>query len=467
MLNRPERRTFFGPMECATRPELEEVQVRRLRQQLERLQHLPFFNNQFRTKGFRPERLASLKEFAAEVSLVDKNMLVADQDAHPPLGSRLAVTESEVARFETTSGTSGLGQEIYALTTADMETIGSMGGWLLAMQGVEPGDKVAVTLPLGYLSGPWGGHWAARALGCSVYHLGLVPDSIGKLRFLERFSINALFTPTPTYLLRLARTAEEIGLDPRRDLPRFKTAWLAGESYPIEWAEWMQQFWGDVALCEAYGSTQGAFAGTCEYGIVYSGQRGYLHNMDWNVLLEVVDPDTEEPVAEGEWGEAVLTTLMRQATPVVRFRTRDRVRLLPHQGCPCGRQTMAIEAGTIGRYDDMIKVKGMNIWPAAVDATILSNAEVDEYVGTVGVDDQGQEYVRVSIALRPDVDDHHRPGICATLAARLRDLTNVSMDVMEVDRETLPHFEYKARRWTDSRNQDLVRTAAGPSGGGV
>jgi phenylacetate-CoA ligase len=454
-----ERRRFLGKVEELSRAELDELQLRRLRKQLARVKDVPFFAHRL-GKDFEPDRITSLRQFADVVPTVEKADLLADQEAEPPFGTRLTVPADDVARFEITSGTSGLGQETYGLTWADMETIGTMGAWTFAMAGVVPGDRVAVTLPLGYLQGPWGGDWASRSLGCAVYHLGLAPDSATKLRYMQRFAINGLYTPTPTYLMRLTRIAEGMGLEPRRDLPEFKTAWLAGEAYPVVWAERMEEFWG-VRLCETYGSTQGAFAATCEYGVVSDGERGVMHNADWNVLLEVVDPITGEPVAEGETGEALITTLVRQASPVLRFRTKDRVRLVPHDGCPCGRRTIALEAGTIGRLDDMIKVKGMNVWPAAVESIVLGDQRVEEYVAEVGIDDRGHEYVHLKVAFRAGVPADDRTTALPELAKKVRAITNVSMDTTEIDAQDLPTFEYKAKRWYDRRADQLSATLVG------
>ncbi len=459
-MNKPvERRRFLGGVEDLSRAELDELQLRRLRRQLARIKDAPFFARHLGNQ-FDPDKIRSLRHFADAVPTIEKADLLADQEAEPPFGTRLTVSPEEVARFEITSGTSGLGQETYGLTWADMETIGTMGAWTFAMAGVERGDRVGVTLPLGYLQGPWGGDWASRALGCAVYHLGLAPDSATKLRYMQRFAINGLYTPTPTYLMRLTRIAEGMGLEPRRDMPSFKTAWLAGEAYPIVWAQRMEEFWG-IRLCETYGSTQGAFASTCEYGVVPDGVRGVLHNADWNVLLEVVDPVTGEPTPEGGTGEALITTLVREASPVLRFRTKDRVRLMPHDACPCGRQTVALEAGTIGRLDDMIKVKGMNVWPAAVESIVLGDQRVEEYVAEVGIDDRGHEYVHLKVAFRAGVSSEERARILPELTKRVRAATNVSMEGTEIDAQDLPTFEYKARRWFDRRSDQLSATVVG------
>lgn len=439
---------------------MEQLQLRRLVTQLRRVyEKAPFYRRLFDEAGFDPYAIDSINDFRGKAPFVRKTDLISDQEKYPPFGTRLTVVPEEVCRFEITSGTSGLGQEVYGLTATDAATIGTMTAWTLSMSGIGPGDRLAVTLPLGYLQGPWGGHWGAEALGCPILHLGLAPDTASKLRYMQRFGVNALYTPTPTYLMRLTNVAVELGLDPRRDFPDFEVAWLAAEPYPVEWVERMREFWG-ITLVETYGSTQGAFAASCEYGLLHGAERGYLHNVDWNVLLEVVDPVTNEPVAPGETGEAVITTLVREASPVIRFRTGDLVRLMPDD-CPCGRHTVSIEAGTIGRVDDMLKVKGMSIWPAAVDRTVLGSGEILEYVAEVGLDHRGYETVRLNVAFHSSLSSEARAERCVVLRKQLHALTNVTMDVVESKLEEMPTFEYKARRWVDRRKEQLATATVG------
>jgi phenylacetate-CoA ligase len=443
-----------------SRKELDSLKLDRLRLQLARAYtSSDLYRRKFEAADFDPASVRSLGDFAERAPTVDKAEFIEDQEAHPPFGTRLSVAPEDVARWEVTSGTSGLGQEVYGLTWADIEIVGSHGAWAFAAQGIGAGDRIAVTLPLGYLQGPWGGDFAARSLGCSVVHLGLAPSSEAKLNHLRRFGVNGLFTPTPTYLMRLTKVAREMGLDPRRDLPDLRMALIAGESYPIAWVKTVQDFWG-IKLTEGYGSTQGAFAGSCETGVVRGEERAVLHCMDGDLLMEVVDPETGHPVAPGEAGEVVLTTLRRQASPTIRFRTRDLVRLLPHDGCPCGRQTVAIEAGTIQRLDDMIKVKGMNIWPAAVDDVVLASDDVQDYCAEVTVDEDGYERVRMRVAFSPRLAAGALSTASERLSRQLRATTNVSMELEAVGLEALPNNEYKSNRWFDRRDAALMAFGA-------
>ncbi|MBI5828842.1 MAG: hypothetical protein HZB20_04725 [Chloroflexi bacterium] len=179
---------------------------------------------------------------------------------------------------------------------------------------------------------------------------------------------------------------------------------------------------------------------------------------EWNALYEIVDPETGEPVQPGEEGEVVLTNLFREGSPLVRFRTNDRVRYLPHNTCTCGRPTNCIEAGTIARYDDMIKIRTQNVWPEAVDATIFAHSELEEYQGRVYVDERGREQVDVRIEFKPrPLSEEAKRQILADTAAELRRVVGVSMNLSEAPPGSLERFVFKTRRWTDERKKGLER----------
>ncbi|MBW1769475.1 MAG: hypothetical protein JRJ65_20820, partial [Deltaproteobacteria bacterium] len=184
----------------------------------------------------------------------------------------------------------------------------------------------------------------------------------------------------------------------------------------------------------------------------------YYHLTDYFALVEVLDKETDKPVKYGEWGEPVVTTFSRKAMPLIRFRSNDRVRLLPPGLCDCGRDCSAIwEVGTISRYDDMIKIKATNVWPQTVDEAIFSFEEIDEYNGRVYIGDGGQEIAKVSVEFSKTLlDDQTKGDILKNLSAKIKEATQVTMKLEEVPHGTLPRFEYKVRRWTDERVEGSI-----------
>ncbi|MBW2043509.1 MAG: hypothetical protein JRI96_01305 [Deltaproteobacteria bacterium] len=166
--------------------------------------------------------------------------------------------------------------------------------------------------------------------------------------------------------------------------------------------------------------------------------------------MEVLDKETNKQVKYGEWGEPVITTFSREAMPLIRFRSNDRVRLLPPKTCGCGRVGATWEVGTISRYDDMIKIKATNVWPQTVDEAVFSFDEIET--------NSGQEVALLNIEFKKiPLDQDKKSAILSRLADKIKEMTHVSMKLEEVPHGTLPRFEYKARRWTDERVEGLER----------
>jgi phenylacetate-CoA ligase len=223
----------------------------------------------------------------------------------------------------------------------------------------------------------------------------------------------------------------------------------------------MQDFWG-CKINDCYGSTQsgGLIGMTCPQGVVRNGGRGSVHFTGNYTYVEVLNPEANEPAGYGNEGEVTLTLLVRQGTPVVRFRMRDKVRIFPAEECNCGSSFDFLEAGTIGRYDDMIKIKACNIWPQTVDNVVFSFKEAAEYNGIVWVDEGGREMVKLQVEFQADVADANlKKNICKEINEKVRALTQVSMKIEEVPGGTLEKALFKSRRWKDKRKEGLASAA--------
>lgn len=460
---------YFNPrLERASRKEIASLQFKKLRYQLDYLYHNnSFYRRRFKAAKVTPEKIRSFEEFSDRVPFLDKKDFLKDQEENPPFGERLGVPREKISQIHITSGTSGVGQEVYGLTRRDIEGAGMtwMNHW--AWIGLKKGDTALSVQPVTNLA-------AGLSAFQGMIKMGLVPlqtfgvDSETKLQLMKRFRPHFL-TLTTAYSLRLTLLAKQLGYDPRKDFPNLKGISIAGESYPVPLARELEEFW-DTRIHEFYGSTQGGtiFAFTCEYGAVRDGERGAMHLLDPYYYTEVLDPGTLKPVAPGEEGEAVVTVLYREASPVVRFRTRDKVRYFPYSHCPCGRPYSIWEAGNVSRYDDMMKIKGTNVWPAMVDGVLFSYPEVDEYAGRVWIDEQGRERVLIRLALKPSVSlsVEEKERRLQEFARELGKRTGVSMEISEVRREELPVYEFKARRWNDERKKGLEGKVRGGNAGG-
>jgi phenylacetate-CoA ligase len=447
-------------IERLSREELLGVQFRKLKRQLERVHATNgFYRERMRAAAVAPEDIRSLEDFRRRVPIVTKYDFLKDQEENPPFGQRLGVPREEVVMVNLTGGTSGIGQEAYGRTNADVALQGHLHWlpWFIA--GLRKGDMAFNCVPSGGMTtGGWGPAEGFRLAGATAFHVGGTLSTQAIVDIMCRFGAIHFMYASTNYVHTLTEACKRQGVLPRERFPMLKAIYFAAEGYPIEWADTLEEFWG-CDLREGYGSTQahGFAYTTCEAGIVRgAGERGLLHGFEWHHVLEIINPDTGEPAQPGEEGEVILTNLDAQGSPVIRFSTRDKARYFPHSACTCGRAWDCIEAGTVSRYDDMMKIKGNNVWPSAVDMAIFAFPEVAEYAGRVFVDDAGRTDVLIRLALRSEAaaaSAEAKAALLAQISERLKDRTNVQMKLVEVPRAELPEFTYKARRWTDERQK--------------
>jgi phenylacetate-CoA ligase len=351
----------------------------------------------------KPEDFKAREDIARFPS-IDKQDLIVDQDASPPFGNRVCVPFEDVRRVNLTSGTSGMGQEVHchdedAIWAANASTASHF-----AAIGMSQGDISALLYPLATMTGGMLSYEALREFGATPLPLAVF-NTRQKIEMMQRFPIRHVLS-TPAYLTRITSILMEQGRNPRDAFPELKGITLSTEPFSVAWALRMEDLWG-TTLHDIYGSTQLNlnYAVTCKYGVVPDGRYGHYHLADHFALVEVLDPETKQPVGDGEWGEPVVTTFSRKAMPLIRFRSNDRVRVLPGDACDCGRTALSLwEVGTISRYDDMIKIKATNVWPQTVDEAVFSFKEIDEYNGRVYIDENGQEISKVCVEFIKDVD---------------------------------------------------------------
>ncbi|MBW3664312.1 MAG: AMP-binding protein [Actinobacteria bacterium] len=457
------KHVFLPRVELLDREEIEALQTRKLRRQVERLYATNrFYRERWDRAGVTPDDIRT-REDVRRLPFTTKQDYLADQEAHAPFGLRLGVPETEVFEVTLTSGTSGKGQEIHGQTVLDAHLRGQMTaiGW--AWGGLSRTDSAVFHIPASNSASLYTMLRGIRAVGRLPYlvaHMGFEE----RLRFMETFGVNAMYA-MPSALNGMAQLCDDLGMDPRTAFPDLKFIMTSAESWPVEWVGRMEQTWG-ARIIEEYGSTQtnAAYgASCCEYGAVVDGERGNNHLFEWTILYEVLDPATGEHVAEGEPGELIITHLDKEASPIMRFRTGDRVTYYRWNRCPCGRQYDAAEAGTIGRVDQMLKVKGQNIWPPDIDALLFAHPEIDEFQARAYIGEKGRDEMELRFSLKAGVDVSGEEFADA-LTRELKDSTNITFRVHHVAPDELPHFlspDEKARRWTDDRHTGLATGDAG------
>lgn len=446
--------SYNPSIERLTRDELLGLQAQRLRYQVGYLwESNPFYRERWQQAGVAVDDVRSAADIV-RLPLVRKQDFLADQQADPPYGRRLGVPRDRLVLTHITSGTSGQGQEAYGVTAADLEYGGHCWAYGLTWAGVRRGDVAFNLFPFATYAAGTSAHQGMQILGCNTFSVAVLYDTRTVLERLRRFDAAFLLT-TPPYLQTLTATAREMGLDTRTDFPALRAIMLATAAYGVQWAADMQDLWG-VTLHEMYGSSQQLthLGSTCDRGALPGGRRGVLHCLEHYTVVEVVDPESGEHVAPGEIGELVISTLTREASPAVRFATGDSVTYLPAGACDCGLPFAGLEAGTISRYDDMLKIKGVNVWPQAIDEVVLSHADVEEYRGRVFIGPGGRERAEVSVQFRSDVADGRCEALCAEFVELLRRRTTLHFGVVRHG-GSYERFAFKARRWTDERQAGL------------
>jgi len=317
----------------------------------------PFYRRKLAEAGLRPEHVLGVGDLR-HLPFTTKEELRASQEAEPPLGDFACADPLEVVRVHLTSGTTGK-PLVLGYTKEDLRTSARIGARAFWAAGARPDDTLLHCLSYSFYTGGLADHDALEETGATMVPVGL--GQSGRLVELwEDLRPTAVFS-TLTYPLYLAEAAQEAGLDPRAlGLRKLIVAGepggqLAGTRRRLE------ELWG-AKLSETYGLSDvwGTFAGECDEqaGMHFSGQDG--------VLVELVEPETGEPVGiePGSTGELVFTHLAREATPVLRFRSRDRAEILGVE-CPCGRTGFRFRVA--GRSDDMFRVRGVNVFPSSIE----------------------------------------------------------------------------------------------------
>jgi phenylacetate-CoA ligase len=442
-----------------SRAELEALQLRKLRGQLSRLKgSSPYYRKRLEDGRIDPDCLGSLAQFFGQFPLSAKADFLEDQTEHPMFGERLGIAREEVALVNMTGGTSGQGQEIYGRSQHDVHLQGYLHAlpWFLA--GLRAGDIAVNCVPAGGLTtGGWGPGEGLRIIGATAFHVGGNLSTDAKIDLMLRIrDVNFIYAST-NYLHTLTEALLRRGIQPAEALPTLRTLFIAAEGYPIEWAERIEALWG-CRLQEGYGSTQcaGFGASTCADGALSAGRRrGLMHLFEWETLFEVLDPTTLRPVASGETGELVVTNLGIEGSPVIRFRTGDAARFVSHRDTGSGRAWNAIECGTIGRFDDMMKIRGNNVWPSAIDAAVFSHGGVIDYAGRVYTSPDGKTEVEVRLALASEAASapEARDALIEAIRISIKERTNIWVTAVPCAHSDLPEFSYKARRWKDERQQ--------------
>jgi len=424
--------------ECMKREDLEQLQLERLQSTLSRVyMNVPFYKKKFDDLGIDPDDFRSLEDLR-KLPFTTKEDL---RNSYPY--GMFAVPLREVVRIQASSGTTGM-PTVVGYTKNDLKNWSNLVARILTAGGVTQNDIVQIAFDYGLFTGAFGLHYGAERLGASVIPISS-GDTRRQVKILQDFKTTVLIC-TPTFALSIADTIIESGINV--NALSLKYGLFGAEP----WSEVMRlqlQEKLKIIATDNYGLSEvmgPGVAGECL-------DRNGLHINEDHFLVEVVDPETLGPVPAGKTGELVVTTLTKEAFPLIRFRTRDLTTLII-EPCSCGR-TFVRMGKVMGRTDDMIKIKGANVFPSQVEA-VLSEIEGTEPHYQIIVDRKGSVdelivLVEVSESIFFDSMREQRKFI-DLITTRLASELGITVEVKLVEGKSLERFEGKAKRVVEKRS---------------
>jgi phenylacetate-CoA ligase len=381
--------------------------------------------------------VGSLEDFTRRFPFTTKKELAGDQRASPPYGGNLTYPLEKYTRFHQTSGTSSV--PLRWLDTPESWRW-MVENWkeVYRAAGVGAGDRVYFAFSFGPFIGFWLAFEAAQELQYLCIPGGSL-SSAGRVRAICENKATVLCC-TPSYASRLAEAAAEEKIDLRDcAIRRIIVAGEAGGSIPAT-RQRLEQLWPGARVFDHHGMTEtGPVSHECP------AQPGMLHVIESAMLAEVTGPGGEA-MAAGETGELVLTTLGRTGSPVLRYRTGDLVRAIhfDREPCACGRHDLGLQGGILGRTDEMVIVRGVNIYPTAVEEIVRGFAEVAEYEVRV---DKSASLAELTIQIEPHSGCADPAALAGRVQGALQTAIHLRVPVTLVPAGSLPRFEMKAKRW--------------------
>jgi phenylacetate-CoA ligase len=408
-------------------------------------EHIPFYRRVYDAAGFHPNEVETLDDFSRRVPVIDKQMLRDDQAKHPPFGSYLGVDPTEIGRVFGSSGTTGT-PTIYGISQRDWARSAEAQAMAMWGAGVRPGDVVHFLFPFSMFVGGWAILHGTERLGATNFTAGGL-GTARHIAMIEQLGSTVL-AGTPSYCLHLADTARSAGVDLAS--ARVHTLIVGGEpggSLPGV-VDALKRAYGGARIIDT-GNTSECYP--TQMNSSCSEETG-VHVYEDEVLLEIVDPDDPHvPVPEGDRGATVYTTLERESQPMIRFWAGDET-YLTREPCPCGRTYPRLPEGLLGRRDDMLLVRGANVYPSAIDSLLRKIPGVGaEY--RIILDREGAlDEFTVSVERQEGDDTAEQPdALISSVQDRIRASIGLRCRVDVVPAGTYEVQTFKAKRVIDRR----------------
>jgi len=431
-------REFWNPeIEKMKREDLEKLQFKKLKWQIERCyKYSEFYREKFRENGVTPDDIKSLDD-VSKLPIVTKKELREEQSKYPPVGRYAIAPKSEWKELHPSTGTTGIPVNTI-WSYRDAEIIADHTARLMYGFGVTKDDIVQNAFSYGLWVAGIAVHYACEKIGSFVIPIGAT-SSDRQIYFMQNAKSTVLLA-TPSFGLYIAEKLKEKEIDPEK--LSLKIGAFGGEAGTENPAT--RKRLEDGLGIDAYD-----FYGLAEIGPTFAAEckeKAGLHFVEDHYLIEVVDPETLEPLSEGEKGVLVITHLSREATPMIRYWTNDIVRL-EYEKCGCGRTHIRAVGGILGRADDMIVYKGENIYPSQIEEVVRSFSELsNEYKIYVTKDKSTGIVKNVKVAVELESEKYNANEVRAKVSSALRDALMVRVDVEVLPPNSLERTEFKAKR---------------------
>lgn len=431
---------IWSKEETLSREEMEAIQLKRLLETVHRVyEKVPFYRAKMEQQKVRPEDIRSLQDLAKLPFITKQDM----RDTYP--FGLFAVPKDDLVRIHASSGTTGK-PTVVGYTRRDLKMWTECVSRIAAMGGAAREDVAQICFGYGMFTGALGLHYGLENIGATM-----VPSSTGnsekQIMYMKDFG-TTLLVATPSYALRLAEVAYQMGIDPKKDL-QVKIGLVGSELLTDAMRAEMHKLWGnDMLVTSNYGMSElmgPGVSGECEHLC------GMHINEDY-FIPEIIDPKTGEVLPPGEKGELVITCIYKEALPLIRYRTKDVTRLM-YEKCACGRTTCRME-NLDGRTDDMLKIRGVNVFPSQIEEVILSVEEIGPHYEIIVTRKDHADRLAIRVELLKATDSYRElEQIEKKIKSKLRIVLGLDAKISLESPNTLQRFEGKAQRVKDMRKE--------------
>lgn len=431
---------IWAKEETLSREEIKEIQTTRLRETVERVYNtVEPYRKKMDEAGIKPENIRGLEDLHNLPFTTKQDM----RDNYP--FGLFAVPKKDLIRIHASSGTTGK-PTVVGYTRKDLDIWSECVCRIACMGGAQPDEIAQICFGYGMFTGALGLHYGLERLGAAI-----VPSSTGntekQLMFMKDFGTTLLIA-TPSYALRIAEVAEQMGIHPQRDLD-MRTALVGSELMTEAMRQEMYKAWGNhMNITQNYGMSELMGPGVSGECLELNG----MHVNEDHFIPEIIDPRTGEVLPPGEKGELVITCISKEALPLIRYRTKDITRLM-YEPCKCGRTTVRME-NLLGRTDDMLKIRGVNVFPSQIEEVLLNIEECGPHYEIVVDRKNHSDTLEIRVEVLSDymMDSYAAlQELEKKIKSKIRVVLGLDVKVSLVSPNSIQRFEGKAKRVIDLR----------------